>query len=112
MSKHFGLPLASLLLCAVTIALLPAPGVYAASSGAAQASPSRGMTMAEVRARFGDPQRIMPPDPATAQGPLKPPIIRWVYPDYTVYFERSIVIHTVWTDPRKAPPLTTTPAVG
>lgn len=25
----------------------------------------------------------------------KPPITRWVYPDYVVYFEYNLVLHTV-----------------
>lgn len=65
--------------------------------------PTRGMTAQQVRAQFGTPERMLPPDPATAQGPLKPPIIRWIYPQYIVYFERNFVIHTVLTHPREAP---------
>ncbi|AOU98014.1 hypothetical protein BI364_08615 [Acidihalobacter yilgarnensis] len=50
--------------------------------------PHRGMTMQQVLKRFGQPtQRLVPID--------TPPITRWVYPKYTVYFEDRYVIHTV-----------------
>ncbi len=50
--------------------------------------PSRGMTMAEVEQRFGAPRERLP-----AVG--HPPITRWRYPKYTVYFEYQYVIDTV-----------------
>jgi hypothetical protein len=55
--------------------------------------PSRGMSMAEVQRRYGAPAEKL----ATAGGdtPRHPPINRWRYDGYTVYFERSRVIHTV-----------------
>jgi hypothetical protein len=51
-------------------------------------APSRGMNMRQVEQRFGAPQRHMP-----AVG--EPPISRWEYPSYSVYFERDRVLHTV-----------------
>lgn len=55
--------------------------------------PSRGMSMAQVERRYGAPAEKLP----TAGGdkPRHPPINRWRYDGYTVYFERSRVIHTV-----------------
>lgn len=50
--------------------------------------PSRGMTMSTVRAQFGNPMDARP-----AVG--RPPITRWVYDDFTVYFEHQYVIHSV-----------------
>lgn len=50
--------------------------------------PQRGETMATVRARQGKPGKI---DPAVGD----PPITRWVYRGFTVYFEKNRVIHTV-----------------
>lgn len=50
--------------------------------------PARGDSMGEVEARFGKPEQIMP---AVGQ----PPITRWVYPDFTVYFEGDRVLHAV-----------------
>ena len=52
--------------------------------------PSRGMSMAQVEARFGSPT-----DKLAAVG--NPPITRWVYPGFTVYFEGQHVIHAVTT---------------
>lgn len=58
------------------------------------AVPVRGMDMANVAHIFGAPlEKIAPvPSPGTK---LHPPITRWVYPDYVVYFEYNNVIHTV-----------------
>lgn len=62
--------------------------------------PTRGMTMAQVTRHFGAPLRKLP----TRGGdtPRHPPIHRWVYADYTVYFERSHVIHSVVNPPATA----------
>ncbi len=50
--------------------------------------PQRGMTMDEVETRFG------PPD--TRKLPVgDPPITRWIYADFRVYFEHQWVIHSV-----------------
>ena len=51
-------------------------------------APSRGMTMGQVTSRFGDPVTKVP-----AVG--KPPISRWEYPGFVVYFEGEHVIHSV-----------------
>jgi hypothetical protein len=52
------------------------------------ATPSRGMTMREVKDKFGAP--------ATQLGPVgAPPITRWEYPGFVVYFEGNHVIHAV-----------------
>lgn len=50
--------------------------------------PTGGMTMKEVRQKFGQPKKILP-----AVG--NPPITRWIYGKYTVYFEYKYVIHSV-----------------
>ena len=50
--------------------------------------PSRGMNMEAVLARFGEPRQRKP-----AVG--DPPITRWVYDRYTVYFEHHLTLHTV-----------------
>ncbi len=52
------------------------------------ATPSRGMSMDQVAARFGAPVAKIP-----AVG--TPPISRWEYPGFVVYFEREHVIHSV-----------------
>ena len=55
--------------------------------------PSRGLTMAQVEARFGAPAQRL--DPRGGQKRDWPTIHRWVYPGYTVYFERTRVIDVV-----------------
>ncbi len=55
--------------------------------------PQRGLTMAQVEKRFGAPVRRLPVRGGGSR--WQPPIHRWVYPGYVVYFERDIVIHSV-----------------
>jgi len=50
--------------------------------------PSRGMTKSEVRKRYGEPS-----SKKAAVG--QPPISRWDYPGFSVFFEYHIVLHTV-----------------
>ena len=54
----------------------------------ASVHPTRGMTMQEVEARFGQPAQRR-----AAVG--SPPITRWEYADFIVYFEYRHVIHAV-----------------
>jgi hypothetical protein len=52
------------------------------------ARPGRGMTMRAVETKFGAPQ--------DRHGPVgQPPISRWAYHGFTVFFENDRVIHTV-----------------
>jgi hypothetical protein len=60
------------------------------SEPAATERPARGLTMDKVEAKFGAPSRRVP-----AVG--EPPITRWEYPGFVVYFERDRVIHAVAT---------------
>ncbi|QSX77742.1 hypothetical protein [Agrilutibacter solisilvae] len=57
------------------------------------AMPARGQTMAQVESRFGAPAERM--DPRGGQKRQWPTINRWVYPAFTVYFEKSKVIDVV-----------------
>jgi hypothetical protein len=50
--------------------------------------PGRGTTMHEVEAKFGTPAKRYP-----AVG--KPPITRWDYPSFSVFFEYNRVVHSV-----------------
>lgn len=52
------------------------------------ARPERGTTMREVQAKFGAPEKRYP-----AVG--KPPITRWDYPAFSVYFEYNRVVDSV-----------------
>lgn len=92
MPKHFhGLILAGLVTvglagaaCADTLLL---QGIQQAQA-TAQERPSRGMTMQGVAERWGEP--------ATRQSAVgQPPITRWDYADFTVYFEYEHVINAV-----------------
>ena len=55
--------------------------------------PNRGMSMAQVEARFGVPSERL--DPRGGQKQVWPTINRWMYPAFTVYFERNKVIDVV-----------------
>ncbi|KQY52393.1 hypothetical protein [Lysobacter sp. Root494] len=55
--------------------------------------PTRGQTMAQVEARYGAPSDKL--DPRGGQKRQWPTINRWVYPAFTVYFEKSRVIDVV-----------------
>jgi hypothetical protein len=59
--------------------------------------PTNGRTMDQVKARFGEPVKVYP-----AVG--KPPITRWNYPQFSVYFEHNLVIHSVVNKPKKSTP--------
>jgi len=50
--------------------------------------PGNGMSMDQVTQRFGEPTERV--------GSIgDPPITRWVYESYTVYFEHDLVLHSV-----------------
>jgi hypothetical protein len=57
------------------------------------ALPTRGMSMAQVEARFGAPADRL--DPRGGQKRQWPTINRWGYPGFTVYFEKDKVIDAV-----------------
>jgi len=57
------------------------------------ALPTRGMSMAQVEARFGAPADRL--DPRGGQKSQWPTINRWGYPAFTVYFEKDKVIDAV-----------------
>ena len=55
--------------------------------------PPRGISMDQVLARYGEPaERVAP---VGGNKPQHPPITRWVYGDFTVYFENDKVIDSV-----------------
>ena len=66
------------------------PVQMAPSQPANVAAPTRGISMAQVERRYGAPS-----ERAAAVG--QPPITRWVYPTFTVYFEYDHVVHAVTT---------------
>ncbi|MGE0115191.1 MAG: hypothetical protein AB7T07_09960 [Steroidobacteraceae bacterium] len=60
----------------------------AEATNAPAAVPARGVNMNKVEAQFGAPTQR-----SAAIG--KPPITRWDYPGFSVYFEYQHVIHSV-----------------
>ena len=83
----------NLLLAAALASGLAGAETIAVDSGIAVkesdvATPRRGMTMEQVASKFGSPG---------TKGPAvgKPPISRWEYPGFIVYFEADHVIHSV-----------------
>lgn len=82
-TRHLSITLAAALLLTAA-ASRAAPAADPATAPA----PARAATMSAVEQAFGKPDKILP-----AVG--DPPITRWIYPDFTVYFERQYVIHSV-----------------
>jgi hypothetical protein len=64
--------------------------------------PERGMSMTQVEAKYGAPSQKH-----AAVG--QPPITRWDYDGFSVYFENSLVIHSVIP---ASPPMPAAPANG
>jgi len=63
----------------------PTPSIAAAAD---VARPGNGMKMSDVESRFGAP--------ATRHEAVgEPPITRWDYPSFAVFFERDLVLHAV-----------------
>ncbi len=60
---------------------------------ASRTLPARGLSMAQVQATFGAPAERM--DPRGGQKRQWPTINRWIYPTFTVYFEKNRVIDAV-----------------
>lgn len=107
-SAALGTALSSLLVCT-----LPAPQTASAETilvgeqltvrESAVERPAPGITMKEVEAQFGAPQERHP-----SVG--EPPITRWDYPAFSVFFEHDRVIHTVVAPAEGAPTTTTASA--
>jgi hypothetical protein len=86
--------LKTLIACALTLAapltgadVLLLDGIDAAHSSTSL-RPARGTSMTRVEAEFGPPSSQQ-----DAVG--EPPITRWDYPSFVVYFEYQYVIHAV-----------------
>lgn len=89
---------ASLLLTAL-VGFAPAPAkaeillVERVAASRSLVMPARGLSMGQIEARHGSPTAKLAP--VGGGHPLRPPITRWVYPAYIVYFERNKVIDAV-----------------
>ncbi len=95
--------------CILAIAIVAAPGIASAQDVTRQIEgdvlliervqeepgnlPKRGMSMAQVEARFGAPTERL--DPRGGQKAQWPTINRWNYPAFVVYFEKNKVIDAV-----------------
>ena len=78
----------TLILANSSVALADTLLIDAVNQDAKVPSPSRGMSMAQVESRFGAPLE--------KHGAIgQPPISRWDYPGYSVFFEHSTVLHSV-----------------
>jgi hypothetical protein len=84
--------LAASLLCGVAAAETLVVNDQLTVREAAGERPARGMRMSTVEARFGAPQNRH-----AAVG--DPPITRWDYAGFAVFFEHDRVIHAVATAP-------------
>ncbi len=71
-----------------TLPLLMALGGFVPHAQAAEPVPQRGLSMDKVLKQYGEPQQRL-------QTVGKPPITRWIYPDFTVYFEHKRTLHSV-----------------
>ncbi len=81
------------LLCAAAPAVADTLLVDRAQAKSQVALPARGQSSAQVEARFGAPSQKL--EPRGGQKRQWPTINRWVYPQFTVYFERDRVIDAV-----------------
>jgi hypothetical protein len=96
--RRAGLAVATLLACFLSTSradTLEMPETQNGDGSPAQSTepttanmPVRGMSMSQVERRFGQPLNKLAPVG-------DPPITRWVYGEYTVYFEGKYVIHAV-----------------
>lgn len=64
------------------------PGTAATTRRAQLDLPARGATMKRVRAHYGAPPKQHAPVG-------DPPITRWDYPGYSLYFEYNLLLHAV-----------------
>ena len=90
--KVYGLPMALMLALTLPaqadVLLLDAITAAPPNDASGIPRPHRGSSMDRVKSSYGNPENVM-----AAIG--EPPITRWVYPTYTVYFEHDKVIDVV-----------------
>ncbi|MFP4252388.1 MAG: hypothetical protein ACOC02_02085 [Guyparkeria sp.] len=87
---QLGRPLAAVLLALA--GMLAAPSSFAQADD--QPSSVHGMTQEQVIARFGEPEHRHAPVPPRGEHPT-PPITRWDYADFSIFFEKNIALHRV-----------------
>ena len=68
--------------------ILKMPGDSVPQVATSPDAPERGMSKLQVEQTHGAPQSI--------EGPIgSPPIFRWNYPGFSVFFEQNYVLHSV-----------------
>ncbi len=88
MQKSFGIATMVVLLAIAVTAIAQTAIREMPAAAALDSIPTRGMTMEFVEAEFGAPRN--------KRAPIgDPPITRWEYSDFIVYFEYKRVIHSV-----------------
>jgi hypothetical protein len=88
MNKLRTLGLATLIIAFGGAASAQTVNMQGASATADDGRPSRGMTQQRVESKYGSPVSV-----ASPVG--DPPITRWEYADFVVFFEYDRVIHAV-----------------
>ena len=88
MAKLRTLSLLALLLAAMGTASAETLKMDGASAANNDGRPTRGMTQAGVESKFGSPSSVKAPVG-------EPPITRWEYNNFVVFFEHDRVIHAV-----------------
>ena len=88
MAKLRSMTLIALFLAVFGTASADTLDMQGVSAGSGDARPMRGMTQASVESKYGSPVAVKAPVG-------DPPITRWEYRDFIVYFEYDKVIHAV-----------------
>ncbi len=91
MAKVYAMVLLALstgLLGTVNAQNLDMSGAEGSSTFEQAGKPTRGMSQESVQANFGAPQ-------STVAAVGDPPISRWEYAEFVVFFEHNLVIHSV-----------------
>lgn len=88
MAKLRTISMIALLLAAMGTASADTLEMDGASAATNDGRPSRGMTQASVESKYGSPSSVKAPVG-------EPPITRWEYSDFVVFFEHDKVIHAV-----------------
>jgi len=88
MARMRTIALIALLFAAMGTASAETLKMDGASAMSGDGRPTRGMTQASVQSKYGSPASIKAPVG-------EPPITRWEYTDFVVFFEHDKVIHAV-----------------
>lgn len=87
MIKRF-VSLCALLLAFGSLATAETVAMQGVNIGSDDGRPTRGMTQTRVQSKYGNPV-------STRAAVGDPPITRWEYQDFVVFFEHDKVIHAV-----------------